>query len=401
MSGARERRLKIFLVGTEFFRGHGGIQYVNRMLVRAFQEMGRTTPIEMDAFSFTDGPEHLPVQGNDRPDVRWHGARHSRPGMVWQLTRRLGEARPDLVLFTHVSLLPLEDLVRAFAPGARVAALAHGAEVWHPLPKATARALRRAPSFVCPSEFTARKLVEVQGVPAEHITVIPHGLDADWAARCDAEPGATPSRTGHSLLSVTRLSRADTSGKGVEQVLRALPVLAEHFPEMRYRIAGGGEDLPRMAELARQLGVEARVEFLGAVDDEALRRAYADADIFVLPTKVEGFGIVFLEAMYNRLPVVAVRASATTEVVEDEVTGLLVSPDDPAPLAAAVEELMLSGERRRALGEAGRRRVQRMYLFEHFAARWERWLAAQVPVALYTARQATAFALARAAAGTF
>ncbi|HMD31808.1 MAG TPA: glycosyltransferase family 4 protein, partial [Candidatus Acidoferrales bacterium] len=228
MSRRDQRRLRVFLVGTEFFRSYGGIQSINRLLVRAFREMGRRTPLELDVFSFTDGPEHFPSGDWGDSVVRWHGASRRRGEMALQLAKRLPVARPDLVLFTHVSLLPLEEAVRMLARGARVAVLAHGTEVWEPLAGRIARVLPRVHAFVCPSEFTARKLVDVQGIAPERIAVIPHGLDPDWTAGSDASPvvqDAPPARNGRLLLSVTRLSRADREGKGIELVLRALPAV--------------------------------------------------------------------------------------------------------------------------------------------------------------------------------
>ena len=232
--------------------------------------------------------------------------------------------------------------------------------------------------------------------------MIPHGLDPEWAQECGARSPESDRRSdggGELILSVTRLSRADREGKGIDLVLQALPAVFERFPAARYMVVGGGGDLPRLAGVVRSLGLERRTELTGARRDAALQSAYADADVFVLPTQVEGFGVVFLEAMYHRLPVVAVRAAATPEVVEHGVTGLLVSPGESGELAAALVTLLSDAGRRRAMGEAGRRRVEQRYCFEHFAARWERWLASQVPEAVYAARQSSAFMLARATAG--
>jgi glycosyltransferase involved in cell wall biosynthesis len=99
------------------------------------------------------------------------------------------------------------------------------------------------------------------------------------------------------------------------------------------------------------------VALLGDVTREQLAEEYVNATIFCLPSVQEGFGIVFLEAMAAGLPVVACRAAAIPEVVEDGVTGVLVSPRDPAGLASALAALLSSPPRRQALGEAGRRRV--------------------------------------------
>jgi phosphatidylinositol alpha-1,6-mannosyltransferase len=398
--------LGVLLVGTEFFRDHGGIQYINRLLVRAFCRIGERTPLALAVCSFTDGPEHIPSGFPGGTDVhattgiRWHAANRGRATMSWQLGQCAAGSGPDVALFTHVALLPLARLVRTLAPRACVAVLAHGTEVWGPLAPRIARVLPEVDAFVSPSAYTAQKLTEVHGIPSARVTVLPHGLDPDWAAGCDAfAQGQTPRGAGRVLLSVTRLSRADTAGKGVELVLQAMPAVLKFVPEARYIVAGGGGDLPRLKELVHRLGLENSVQFLGPCGQDALQRAYFAADAFVLPTQVEGFGVVFLEAMFNRLPVVAVRASATPEVVQDGVTGLLAAPGDARALAAALSSLLADPERRQALGQSGWSRVQRMYTFEHFVARWERWVVAQAPEAVYAARQGEFFALTRAAAG--
>ena len=406
MSSFPKRRLRLQFLGTEFFRDHGGIQNINRLLVRAFCRIGLRTPLALDVFSFTDGPEHIPpgypFAGSQGAGafLQWHTAGRSRPAVAWQLADCLVGSRPDLVLFTHVALLPLAELVRTLAPGARIAVLAHGTEVWGPLAHRVSRMLPHVDSFVTPSEFTMQKLASVHGIPPKKITVLPHGLDPDWAGSCGAAvQECAGSGTGRVLLSVTRLTRADTAGKGVELVLQALPAVLERCPDARYIVAGGGGDLQRVQEIVRSLGLQNSVQCLGPCSGDILRRAYATADVFVLPTQVEGFGVVFLEAMFNRLPVVAVRASATPEVVEDGVTGLLVAPGDCAALASALSSLLEDATLRRSLADAGRDRVERRYTFDHFVARWEGWLAAQAPEAVYAARQGEFFALAQAAAG--
>ena len=393
----RKDRLRVFLVGTEFFRSYGGIQYINRLLVRAFREMQRRTPLDLEVFSFVDGPEHFPAEAPDSA-VRWHGASRERGRIALQFVRRLALVKPDLVLFTHVSMLPMADAVAALAPQARVAALAHGTEVWRPLTGRVARSLRRVDSWACPSAFTAEKLVSTQGIARERVKVVPHGLDPEWTSEAaDRGDRDTGNRKGQTILSVTRLSRADREGKGIELVLRALPAVLTQFPGAHYTVVGGGTDLPAMADLIRRLGLEQQVELAGACGAEELRRAYVQADIFVLPTKVEGFGVVFLEAMQSGLPVVAARAAAAPEVVEDGVTGILTDPGNHGEIAEALVALLRDCERRCAMGKAGRQRVERMYRFEHFTARWEAWLASQAPEAIYTARQNGAYALAQAA----
>jgi glycosyltransferase involved in cell wall biosynthesis len=113
--------------------------------------------------------------------------------------------------------------------------------------------------------------------------------------------------------------------------------------------------------------------------------------VFVLPSQTEGFGIVFLEAMYAGLPVVAARAGGAQNVVEDGVTGILVTPGDEKEIVSALSGLLLLPEERRKLSAAGRKTVEEKYLFEHFAARWHRWMAQVTPEQIYLAKHAATF----------
>lgn len=382
------KRFRVFLVGTEFFREPGGIQYVNRKLLRMLTEFARKTPMKAEIFSVNDSPSGLPA-GQELPEgFQWHAFDRGRVALVWKLERRLLQAQPHLVLFTHAHLAGLAGLVRTAAPRAQIGVLGHGVEVWKKLNLQQGQGLRSADAVVAPSEFTRRKMIEVNGVAAERVTVIAHGLSADWVDTFSRSAGAAGG--GQTLLSVTRLISADVL-KGVDVVLRAMPEILLRCPEARYVIVGDGNDRGALEQLAVRLGIAGRVEFRGELSSDALCRAYQEADVFVLPSQTEGFGIVYLEAMHGGLPVVAARAGGTPNVVEDSVTGILVQPGDEKQIVSALSGLLLMPEERRKMGEAGRKRVAEKYLFEHFASRWHRWLAKTVPEAIYLARHVAAF----------
>jgi phosphatidylinositol alpha-1,6-mannosyltransferase len=390
---ALARPLRVFLVGSEFFRTPGGIQQVNCLLLETLLDFCALTLLEVEVFSFGDVPGLQPEFLSDHRSFQWHAFNHSPSAMAMFLARRLRAARPHVVLFTHAHLAQLAQVVRVLAPGARLAVLGHGVEVWKPLPPSIRRWLAQADAVVAPSRFTRDKLVEVNQVSESRVEILPHGLPPDWP-QAALDTSATP-RTGKTLLSVTRIGLADAY-KGLDVVLDALPAVLARHPGARYVIAGDGNDRPRLERLAQRLGVAAQVEFRGEVSGDELHRLYAEADIFVLPSQKEGFGIVFLEAMYSRLPVVAARAAGTLDVVVDGVTGALATPNQPGELAGILCGLLENAPRRLAWGEAGRQRVQANFLFAHFAGRWQRWLTRLTPEPVYAARQAAAFASYRA-----
>jgi phosphatidylinositol alpha-1,6-mannosyltransferase len=382
-------RFRVFLVGTEFFREPGGIQYVNRELLRMLAEFARETPTDVELFSLNDLPAGRPAGVEFPAGFRWHAFDRGRVALVWNLQRRLLLAQPHLVLFTHVHLAGLAGLVRMAAPGARIGVLGHGVEVWKRLRGQMGMGLRSADAVVAPSEFTRTKMIEVNRVAPERAAVIAHGLSEEWVNTFSRS--ARSAGTGHTVLSVTRLIRAEVL-KGVDVVLRAMPEILRRCPEARYVVSGDGNDRATLERLAASLGIAGRVEFRGELTREELCGAYREADVFVLPSQTEGFGIVYLEAMFSGLPVVAARAGGAPNVVEDGVTGIVVAPEDEKQIVSAVSGLLLMPEERRKLGAAGRRLVEQKYLFRHFAARWHRWLARIVPAPIYLARHAATFA---------
>ncbi len=383
---AHAHEVRVFLVGTEIWRSAGGIQYVNRLLASALQDISASTPLQVEGFAYGDTAED--AESNSCGCIRWHAFDRSRSAMAWRLARRLLAAQPHLVLFTHANLLPLAGLARRLCPSAKLALLAHGVEVWNPVAERAASALPHLHQVVTPSAYTREQLIAVHQVAPDKISVLPHGLRPDWT---DAAPADRGLRAGYALLCVSRLARAD-SYKGVDILLRAMPHIRSRCPEARCVIVGDGDDRARLEAMAHAQNVASAVEFRGELDAAALLRTYQEADVFVLPSRGEGFGLVFAEAMWCGLPVVAARAGATPEVVADAETGILVPPDIPEALGSAVAGLLLLSDERRRMGAAARRRVERHYLYPQFAARWQHWLAHCVPEAVYLARHAAVFA---------
>ena len=215
------------------------------------------------------------------------------------------------------------------------------------------RNVHAADRVIVPSRYSASVAQEVYGVPAAALAVVPEPIDlAEWRRRFAVVPPRTnPAPT---VLAVARMYPR----KRLDDLLRAALALRARIPGVRVRIVGAGPEAVRLRRLAHDLGVVETVTFLGEISRQRLAVEYVGADCFCLPTVQEGFGIVFTEAMAAGLPVVACRAAAVPEVVEDGRTGLLVSPRSPEELAMAMEKLLTSGTLRRELGDNGRHRVE-------------------------------------------
>jgi phosphatidylinositol alpha-1,6-mannosyltransferase len=210
----------------------------------------------------------------------------------------------------------------------------------------------RADLVIASSRYSCDVARREYGVAEEKLAPVPEPIDlAEWDRRF-AAAARRPFRD-PVILCVARMYPR----KRIADLIEASVLLRSEVPEARVRIVGKGPEWEAVTALHARLGVGETVALLGNVSREQLADEYVNATIFCLPSVQEGFGIVFLEAMAAGLPVVACRAAAVPEVVEDGATGVLVPPRDPAALAAALIELLASQERRRVLGEAGRRRV--------------------------------------------
>jgi glycosyltransferase involved in cell wall biosynthesis len=214
------------------------------------------------------------------------------------------------------------------------------------------RNTERADRVVVPSRYSAAVAREVYGVPAARLAVVPEPIDVgEWRRRFAA---VAPAPRAHpTVLSVARMYPR----KRLADLLRAARVLRERIPGLRVRIVGEGPESARLRALHGELGLGDTVTFLGDIPRQALAVEYVRADCFCLPTVQEGFGIAFAEAMAAGLAVVACRAGAVPELVEDRRTGLLVNRESPEELAMALQTLLENDGLRAGLGAAGAARV--------------------------------------------
>jgi len=155
--------------------------------------------------------------------------------------------------------------------------------------------------------------------------------------------------------------------KGIRFLIRAAAELKRRFPDLKLVLAGDGFERPDLEQLAAGLGIGADTVFLGWVPNAELPRYYRAAAVSVIPSLEEGFGIPAAEAMGCEIPVVASDAGGLPEVVEHEVTGLIVPRGDDHALAEAISRLLVDEALRRRMGQAGRERALRLFDWDNSA----------------------------------
>jgi phosphatidylinositol alpha-1,6-mannosyltransferase len=168
--------------------------------------------------------------------------------------------------------------------------------------------------------------------------------------------------------------------KGHEALIRAMPEVARRVPDALLVIVGRGADEARFRRLTQELGIGSHVYFTGYVPDQKLPAFYEACEVFAMPSFGEGFGLVYLEAMFHAKPCLAGRRDAAPEVVRNGETGLLVEPGNVIQVQEALLRLLENRSLAARLGQAGRERLEKQFTYEHFAQRLHKALARFEPL---------------------
>jgi len=328
--------MNTLLLSPELFRADGGIPRIMRLYLKALCGLGEGAD-QVNSIVLNDRPgkdERLALYVNAHLGEHIGCARAK--GFFFRQALRLAR-RSDRVVCGHIHLLPVAMIARWLNPRLRYYLIAHGIEVWRPYTWIERMALHGAHRIFCVSDYTRQQMRKYDPkLDPARMVVVPNALDPHIHA-ADAGPSGDQGNGGPIVLTVGRLA-LNEAGKGYETLIRAMAGVLSACPRARLRIVGGGEDRARLQAFAEQCGVAAAVDFVGFVSDAQLGREYAGCDIFALPSRKEGFGLVYLEAMSFGKPCIGANAGGVPEVINPQV-GRLVEFDDAPALAAAITDL--------------------------------------------------------------
>lgn len=243
--------------------------------------------------------------------------------------------RPTIVISTHVNYATACYILKLLT-GVPYWVVAHGLEVWDIENKITKLALQKADKIISVSNYTRQRLLEDTNIDSEKIVLLPNTFDAGQF-KINPKPPYLLKR--HNLtdeqpviLTVTRMGRM-AKYKGYDQILHALIKVRLHVPNVHFILAGKGDDVPRIKALVTSLNLQDCVTIAGFVPDEELCAYYNLCDVFALPSKGEGFGIVYLEALACGKPVLAGNQDGSIDPLAEGKLGCLVDPDNVEEIA--------------------------------------------------------------------
>jgi glycosyltransferase involved in cell wall biosynthesis len=354
LSKKTSNKVNYVFVFLEVFEREGGIQSYVKDLFQAFISLNDALVAEV--FLLRDSPESSNpfVQQNsvNRSNILifryFKNKCHSleRLTMTQALLGCLLLQRPQHVFCGHVNLAPLVAML-CQPLGIPYTVMTHGKEVWEPLPRLTQLSLQKAAHIWTVSRYTRQTACAANHLNPDKVKILPCAVNGDYFTP-GTKSTALLERYGLGeakvLLTVARLWAGDIY-KGVDVTIRALGAIAQQFPEVKYLVIGRGDDQPRLAQLAKDLGVAERVIFAGFVPSEELVAHYRLADAYAMPSQ-EGFGIVYLEAMACGVPVLAGDNDGSTEPLLDGNLGWRVPHRNPEAVAEACIEILQGTDRR-------------------------------------------------------
>jgi phosphatidyl-myo-inositol dimannoside synthase len=354
--------------------GIGGIQEAGRQTVAALDEIARRRGWKTLFLSLNDSPgEHVVSSGTLESRFRAFGRAKAR---FFLAAARAVRDNAAIVLAAHPNLALPAVFMKRLSPVLKSVVICHGVEVWQSLPRMRRAALRRADLVIAPSNFTVHKIHEIQGIPIDKIRRLPWPLSPAFlslAARSAELEPPTEFPNGKVILTVGRWAESERY-KGVDDLICAFAQLRSAIPDLHLVVAGEGDDIMRLQKLAAKMNMTDVVHFLQGLSREKLAACYDRADVFALPSTGEGFGLVFLEAMAFGKPIVAAAAGGATDLVENEVNGLLVPAHNPEQLASALGRLIRNAALRSTLGRRGFEKVHAQYSFVCFESELDRIL---------------------------
>ena len=263
---------------------------------------------------------------------------------------------------SHLALTRAHRVVpRRF--GRPYAVFVYGIEVWSALSSTDRRLLDDASLVVACSAHTARRAREANpGLPTMAVCPLGLSMTGDMPAARTTSDGAT-------VLTVARMASTERY-KGHDQLIDALPELRRHVKDARLVFVGTGDDVERLRQKAQDSGVGEHVVFTGFVSDSDLRASYAEAAVFAMPSRGEGFGLTYLEAMSAGLPCVGSIHDAAPEIIEDGSTGFLVDQANKAQLVDRLRVLLTDRARSQEMGRNGQARWAREFTYAQFRQRF-------------------------------
>jgi phosphatidylinositol alpha-1,6-mannosyltransferase len=334
---------------TDAFGGRGGIAQYNRDFLAGLAECGTLSSIIVV-------PRHAPDEAVTPARIRQLSPRAAKVIYTVAALLTAVSQRVDVVFCAHLYMAHVAAFI-ARLKGAKLVIQMHGIEAWECPSRPLRAAVEAADLVLCVSRHTRARVVGWATIAPESVLVLPNAVaDAFMPGDGSSVREELELKGKQVLLTVGRMESRERY-KGHERVISALPELLAKGYDLAYVVVGEGDDRARIENFAWKTGIGERVHFLGGVSPECLAKLYRAADVFVMPSTGEGFGIAYLEAMASGTPALGLGVAGASDALGDGELGTIVSEYE---LAAAIDRLFSAPRRQpHELSEAVRAKFGR------------------------------------------
>ena len=333
-----QKHKKILFLTLKVFSATGGIEKVCRIVGKALYESEETN---VRIFSMYDN--EMDADMRYFPASIFKGFNAQKLKFIYFSIKE--GIKNDIIILSHINLLPVGYLIKLFSSKTKLLLFAHGIEVWKTLPQWKIKMLKKCDRILAVSNFTKEKLKSVNDIDDKKCTVLNNCLDPFLPKQKSvSNKSVLQKRYGFTddnfiLMTVTRIA-SDEQYKGHDKVIESIANIIKKFSHIRYLIAGKYDlsEKTRLDNIIARYNLQHAVVFTGFVADEELPDHYKLADVFIMPSYGEGFGIAFIEAMYYGLPVIAGNKDGSVDALLNGELGLLVNPDKPEEITIAIKK---------------------------------------------------------------
>ncbi|MBR8832745.1 MAG: glycosyltransferase [Stigonema ocellatum SAG 48.90 = DSM 106950] len=327
----------------DIFEFKGGIQVYSAFLLKTLESLYPN--VKYDVFLKHDIRSLASLYSITNTDFHFAGKWSIALRKSVYATQILGYGllqRPSLVITSHVNFAIVAYLLKRLI-GIPYWIVAHGVDVWNITKPTLKIALSHADGILAVSSYTRDRLLKEQNLDPSKVSILPNTFDAS-RFQIAGKPkyllelyGLKPEQP--VILTVCRLSSLD-SYKGYDQIIQALPEIRHQVPDVHYILAGKGDDQPRIEQLITQLNLQDCVTLAGFVPDDELCAHYNLCDVFAMPSRGEGFGIVYLEALACGKPTLGGNQDGAIDALCQGELGALVDPLDVGAIAKTLIQIL-------------------------------------------------------------
>ena len=335
---------KIILLTLQTFSTTGGIQKMTRTLAHSLDHVSKEQQWDFKLWSLYDSRYDIMRQYLEPENFIGFGRSRRRLALN---TLSKG-TKADTLILSHINLALIGIIVKILNPKCKIWLVAHGIEVWRPLSILKSLFVKRfCDRVICVSNFTKQQMISWHHVDPQKCTVLNNVVDPFIKHPEEFDKPEyllnrySFTKANQVIFTLTRLASSEQY-KGYEQVIKAVARLKDRFPKLKYILAGQYDSTEeiRIKELITACRVEEQVILTGFLNENELADYFLLADLFVLPSKKEGFGIVFIEALACGLPVICGNADGSVDAIRQGELGTAINVNDLDELEKAISSYL-------------------------------------------------------------